>query len=344
MPTTKPTKPSITLPSAFGTSPSNVKTAFTGQELIDGYSASIPQVLDGGNVNWLNDTLFKYLTYTTALCDWLNGISASSVPFINSSNQLDSVVPVIASADNTFTGTNTFTATPVIHNSAPRMKYIWSAISSNTTAPSATIATDPISIVAEDNSALAIIYHQRKASTNNAELIFRQWNPSGNSYYDMIYHVENAFSYLTLVHSPAATDNSKKVATTEWVAGHRCTTAATTTSSASVDAPAYVIENYKNSDRWYRVWSDGWIEQGGIITSGVSVNSNGTQSLWKSFTDTKYTLQLTPGVDATAAGFDTGTQGFVCYTRRTTSDFKWKITHTGTAYYANTITWYACGY
>lgn len=159
--------------------------------------------------------------------------------------------------------------------------------------------------------------------------------------------VFNAYGGIDEAYVPtpsSATDNSKKAATTEWVRNHRCTTAATTTSTASVDAPAYVVQNYKNGANWYRVWSDGWIEQGGIITSGVSINGNGTQSLWTPFTDTKYTLLLTPGVDATAAGFDTGTQGFVCYTRRTTSDFKWKITHTGTAYYANTITWYACGY
>lgn len=108
MPTTKPTKPNITLPSAFGTSVSNVKTEFTAQELIDGYSASIPQVLDGGNVNWLNDALFRYLTYVTVICDWLNGLGVNKVPFINSSNQLDGVAPVLQNANNTFTENNTF--------------------------------------------------------------------------------------------------------------------------------------------------------------------------------------------------------------------------------------------
>lgn len=118
MATTKPTKPSITLPSAFGTSSSNVKTAFTAQELIDGYSASIPQVLDGGNVNWLNDTLFKYLTYTTAFCDWLSGVGSNKVPYINSSNQLDSATPVMADANNTFTGNNTFSGSVNLGSSA----------------------------------------------------------------------------------------------------------------------------------------------------------------------------------------------------------------------------------
>lgn len=111
MPTAKPTKPSITIPSAFGTSPSNIKTAYTPQELIDGYSASVQQVYDGGNLNWSLDAFFQYHNYTTAIADWLNGLPASSVPFINSSNQLDSATPVLAGANNTFTGDNTFAGT-----------------------------------------------------------------------------------------------------------------------------------------------------------------------------------------------------------------------------------------
>lgn len=46
-----------------------------------------------------------------------------------------------------------------------------------------------------------------------------------------------------------------------------CTTAATTTSTASSTTPAVVVENYVNGTSWYRVWSDGWCEQGGYSTS-----------------------------------------------------------------------------
>lgn len=42
-----------------------------------------------------------------------------------------------------------------------------------------------------------------------------------------------------------------------------CTTKATTSSTASSTKPAVIIQNYKSGTNWYRVWSDGWIEQGG---------------------------------------------------------------------------------
>lgn len=108
MPTNKPTKPNITLPTAFGTSSSNVKTPFTAQELIDGYSASIPQVLDGGNLNYMVDSLFQFLTWSNTYADWYAGCPANKVPYVNSSNQLDYESPVFGGSNNTFTGTNTF--------------------------------------------------------------------------------------------------------------------------------------------------------------------------------------------------------------------------------------------
>lgn len=90
----------------------------------------------------------------------------------------------------------------------------------------------------------------------------------------------------------SATDNSTKVATTEWVRNHRCTTAATTTSSASADAPAYIVQNYKSGQRWYRVWSDGWIEQGGYVSGRSTQSTNKSITFLKAFVDTNYTVQL----------------------------------------------------
>lgn len=46
---------------------------------------------------------------------------------------------------------------------------------------------------------------------------------------------------------------------------------------------AVVVEHYTDGDDWYRIWSDGWIEQGGIIQSNTS-----SISLLKSFKDTNY--------------------------------------------------------
>ena len=48
----------------------------------------------------------------------------------------------------------------------------------------------------------------------------------------------------------------------------------------------YIIETWNEGTEWYRVWSDGWIEQGSIITSGT--NATVTVQLLKEFTTTNY--------------------------------------------------------
>lgn len=68
-----------------------------------------------------------------------------------------------------------------------------------------------------------------------------------------------------------------------------CTTAATTTSTASSATPAVVVENYVNGTSWYRVWSDGWCEQGGRTTSYSGAGFQ-TITLLKPMKDTNYTL------------------------------------------------------
>lgn len=48
---------------------------------------------------------------------------------------------------------------------------------------------------------------------------------------------------------------------------------------------AYVISSYHSGTDWYRVWSDGWCEQGG---SFVPNNGNNTVAFHKPFKDTNY--------------------------------------------------------
>ena len=55
----------------------------------------------------------------------------------------------------------------------------------------------------------------------------------------------------------------------------RCTTRATTKSTAADNRVAVIVENYLNGQSWYRVWSDGWCEQGGwIVLSGAISATN----------------------------------------------------------------------
>lgn len=53
-----------------------------------------------------------------------------------------------------------------------------------------------------------------------------------------------------------------------------------------------IVETYSNGTSWYRVWSDGWCEQGGL-TSGITGNTNSV-ALLKTFASTSFTVQLTP--------------------------------------------------
>ena len=113
---------------------------------------------------------------------------------------------------------------------------------------------------------------------------------------------------------------------TNGLANTICTTPAATTSTASSATPAVVVENYRNGYNWYRVWSDGWIEQGGVGGTGPTVN------LLKSFNTTDYTL--------IAMGRTIGIAYPMCevVANRTKTSFYMASTET------TTYEWYACGY
>lgn len=70
----------------------------------------------------------------------------------------------------------------------------------------------------------------------------------------------------------------------------KCTTPATTTSTAANDKVAVITYNYKNGTSWIRQWSDGWVEQGGRITTSVSSQSVSTAQInfIIPFVDTSY--------------------------------------------------------
>ena len=68
------------------------------------------------------------------------------------------------------------------------------------------------------------------------------------------------------------------------------------TSKADVDlancTKPYVTETYSNGTSWYRVWSDGWCEQGG--RTGVVGDAQGTNvTFLKEFGDTNYMVCIT---------------------------------------------------
>lgn len=55
-----------------------------------------------------------------------------------------------------------------------------------------------------------------------------------------------------------------------------------------------LIKSYKSGTNWYRIYSDGWCEQGGVVSAD-------TTTFLKTYADTNYNLQLTIGNNDTGA-------------------------------------------
>ena len=68
-----------------------------------------------------------------------------------------------------------------------------------------------------------------------------------------------------------------------------CDEPATTTSTASESLFCPVVQNYKNGGSWYRIYSDGWVEQGGW--NNTSTNFDVTFLI--EMADTNYTRWVT---------------------------------------------------
>lgn len=104
-----------------------------------------------------------------------------------------------------------------------------------------------------------------------------------------------------------------------------------------------VVETYKNGNSWYRVWSDGWCEQGGVFDRGSDITTGGTVmiSLVHPFKDTHYTLMVNNGGNSTGNGFGWYVENNIM-TDRALSEF---YVYTWKREISNRyISWYACGY
>ena len=106
----------------------------------------------------------------------------------------------------------------------------------------------------------------------------------------------------------------------------------------AVETPV-VVETYRNGMNWYRVYSDGWIEQSGFVDNGTALK---TVTLLKPFIDTNYTVLVTsyhPTGDQTlyhhhVDSFTTTTFKAAAYGERGGA------TNTN----GTQLIWYACGY
>lgn len=104
---------------------------------------------------------------------------------------------------------------------------------------------------------------------------------------------------------------------------------------------AYITQTYHSGSEWYRVWSNGFIEQGGIAwgTNGLT-----RITFKKPFSNTNYHVSPT----LVAAPDDRGGTLGSKYTQKETSFVvlrcTWEFQTGGYSIDAPNLTWYACGY
>lgn len=96
------------------------------------------------------------------------------------------------------------------------------------------------------------------------------------------------------------------------------------------------VESYQSGTSWYRVYSDGWCEQGGIINT--SSDAAYTMTLLKPFVNTNYQVFITR---KTTGDFSTNINGRwgEVYNVTTTTFTTWGKYSSYTE-----IFWQACGY
>ena len=100
-----------------------------------------------------------------------------------------------------------------------------------------------------------------------------------------------------------------------------------------INSMKYVVETWSEGTEWYRVWSDGWIEQGGRV-SGFDINV--TIIFKKSFTTVNYTITQ---AEIGHTGQDPYVNGY-SFQSLTTNSAVCVMRNNG----VNTCMWYACGY
>lgn len=81
----KPSKPNVVLPNNFG----GVKTPYTQAQIDNGYQEAVPQVVDGGNINYEKDALFQKIKYLESVADAVNNIPPGKFLVVNSNNQFE---------------------------------------------------------------------------------------------------------------------------------------------------------------------------------------------------------------------------------------------------------------
>lgn len=108
---------------------------------------------------------------------------------------------------------------------------------------------------------------------------------------------------------------------------------------SSLEQVHVVVETYRNDTSWYRVWSDGWCEQGGVIEPQATNPTTVTITFLKSFVDTNYHITKSILLGSSASG-----SWNIQYTEFLTKTTQNCSTWMSTSNYNQKATWIASGY
>ena len=100
----------------------------------------------------------------------------------------------------------------------------------------------------------------------------------------------------------------------------------------------YVVETYNNGHDWYRIYSDGWVEQGSwVLLTGSTIPNNTTINLLVAMDADNYTCVVSSNVGSSGWQYANG----ATVEGKTSTTFNTRVaTGAGTAQF----NWYVCGY
>lgn len=140
---------------------------------------------------------------------------------------------------------------------------------------------------------------------------------------------------------PASYASADKLTTPRTINGISFDGSADITIAVPPTPNAYVTATWKSGAKWYRVWSDGRIEQGGNLSALKQASSASlvTCTFPKAFTSTNYQFMM--NVSGTMEGHSSVEIGWQATSKATTSI---KVSMFSADNASGTVDWYACGY
>ena len=194
-----------------------------------------------------------------------------------------------------------------------------------------------------DNSSIGI--YGSTASANGARLLLRGKGHSNSGWAELSAHDGTNDKVLALrpdgtlqwgganivrsVNGTSADANGNVTITSGYHTGN-----ATSVGGASATKPAVVVTTWKSGTSWYRKWSDGFIEQGGTVSTTSGAWGSAVVTLPTAFKNADYSISI-HGVSMNTVYSSTG-----CLTAKSATSF----THYFFQNNGIMASWYACGY